>query len=321
MLKKLVFFLVCLILLGLIAIFILADPFQKKSRAGLQIEYPQGSGSVFLGDTYLGRAPLLEEKLQSGEHILKITPDDPKLSSLNLPIYLEGGTLTIVVFNPGENPRNSSSTIFELRKRADKSSAVSFETYPENAFISFDDKEINFSPLTITEVSPGEHHFSVNLPSYEAQEHSFLVLEGYETKITISLAKNIRLMEKEPEEISDTSNLIQVKMNQSNPESTQSGLVQGGSSQSEEIIGAKVEILKTGYFADNQEVLKVRNASSSSAAEIGAAKVGYFFPYLGEKSSDQKWLKIKFNEQQAWVSSDFAKIIGDDQNIVNDEPK
>lgn len=198
MFKKVFFLLIALLVFGVSLFFTLADPLKKNSRAGLQIEYPSGNASVFLDDNYLGQAPLLEEKLQSGEHVLKLDPDEESLSNFNLPIFLEKGTLTIIVYNPGETPKNSSSTIFELRKRTDKKSAVSFETYPENAFISFDDQEVTFSPLLIEDVTPGEHHFTINLPSYEAQDHSFLVLAGYETKITINLAKNLQLTEPEP---------------------------------------------------------------------------------------------------------------------------
>ncbi|MBU1033989.1 PEGA domain-containing protein [Patescibacteria group bacterium] len=216
MLKKLLLLLASLVVFVVALIVVLVDPFHKNSRAGLQIEYPNGSASVFLDESYLGKAPLTEEKLQSGEHIIKITPDDEQLSNLNLPIFLEKGTLTIIVYNPGDNPRNSSSTVFELRKRNDKSSAVSFETYPENAFISFDNQEVTFSPLTIEAVEPGEHHFIVNLPSYEAQDHSFLVLEGYETKVTINLAKNLKIIEEETKTNEATTSVIQEKLDQNN---------------------------------------------------------------------------------------------------------
>lgn len=215
MLKKLLLLLASVLVFAIALVVVFADPFHKNSRAGLQIEYPNGKASVFLDDNYLGKAPLIEEKLQSGEHIVKITPDDEQLSNLNLPIFLEKGTLSIIVYNPGDNPRTSSSTVFELRKRDDKSSAVSFETYPENAFISFDDQEVTFSPLTIEPIDKGEHHFVVNLPSYEAQDHSFLVLEGYETKITINLAKNIKLVEEEENKSNEaTASVIQEKLDQ-----------------------------------------------------------------------------------------------------------
>ena len=188
MLKKVLLLLASIVVFSSALILVTLDPFNKNSKAGLRIEYPSGTALVFLDDNYLGEAPLLEEKLQSGEHTLKITPQDESLTGLSLPIYLEKGTLTIVVYNPGPSSKDSSSTVFELRKREDKKSSVSFETYPENSFISFDEQEVNFSPLEI-EVEPGEHHFVANLPSYEAQDHSFLVLKGYETKITINLAK------------------------------------------------------------------------------------------------------------------------------------
>jgi len=197
-LNKLLLFLASLILLIIAFVLVVLDPFGKNSRAGLRVEYPSGSASVFLSDNYLGQAPLLEEKLQKGEYTLKIIPDDKELSSFSLPIYLEPNTLTIVVFNPGKTAKENSSTVFELRKRDDKKSSVSFESYPENALISFDQQEMTFSPLQINDISPGEHQFTVSLPSYEAQSHSFLVLEGYETKITVNLAKNIILEIEEP---------------------------------------------------------------------------------------------------------------------------
>lgn len=320
MLKKVSLAVVALLLLGIVGILAFADPFKKKTRAGLQIEYPSGNGaSVFLGEDYLGKAPLLEEKLQSGEYILKITPDDTKLSNLNLPIYLEEGTLTIVVYNPGETPRSSSSTVFELRKKENKESSVSFETYPENAFISFDGGEVAFSPLTIDSIQAGEHHFSVNLPSYEAQEHSFLVLEGYETKVTINLAKNLKLADETIEKTNEaTASVIQAKIQENTPTPSASRSASG-------IISPQVEILRTNFFNDGQEVLKAREASSSSAKEVGFALVGSFYPYLGEKSADGKWLKIQLREQTAWISNDFAKVIANNASISatleNNEPK
>jgi hypothetical protein len=299
--NKVLLIAVSALLVSISIIFILTDPLKKNSRTGIQIEYPNGHASVFLNDNYLGKAPLTEEKLQSGEYILKIIPDNEKLSNLNLPIYLEKSTLTIIVYNPGENPKNSSSTVFELRKNDDKSSSVNIETYPENAFVSFDNEEVTFSPLTIKNITPGEHHFLINLPSYEVQDHSFQVLEGYETKITISLAKNIQLIEAETNNNEATTNVIQAKLDQSTSQSSSSAAMSG----------PKVEILSTDFFDGDQEVLKVRTASDSAAQEIGFAKVGFFYPYLGEKSSDQKWLKIQFEENIAWISSDFAKVIED----------
>ncbi len=226
MFKKVLVLLIALLVFGLSLFFTLLDPLQKRSRAGLQIEYPNGRASVFLNDNYLGKAPLVEEKLQSGEYILKIQPDEDNLSSLNLPIYLEKRTRSIVVYNPGDNPRNSSSTIFELHKRNDKTSSVNFETYPENALISFDDQAVNFSPLNIEPVTPGEHHFVVSLPSYEAQDHSFLVLEGYETKITINLAKNLRLAPTIEAENAAAAEVIQEKIEASTAAASNTSVTQ-----------------------------------------------------------------------------------------------
>lgn len=287
------------------AIIFTIDPLGKKTRAGLRVECQGCQAAVFLDDHYLDKTPLLDSNLQSGDHIIKIIPDDQSLAPFNIPIYLEAGTLGIIIYKPGPTPKDSSSTVFELHKLTDsQQSAVSFETFPENAFVSFDGQEIKFSPMRLDNVSPGDHSFIVSLPSYEVQEHSFQVLAGYESRITVDLAKIATDSAGEVLTPSSESAVIQEKYNQD--VATSSGVADGSL-----ILGPKVKILPTNYFVDQEEVLKVRDSSASTALEIGYARVGYYYPYAGETVSDteQNWLKIKFQGGDAWLSSRYAEII------------
>lgn len=271
---------------------ITSDFFSKQRFAGLQIEYPQGKAAVFINDQYLGQAPLFEEKLQSGEVIIKIVPDNDKLASFSLPLTLERKTLTVIVYNPGENPKNSSSIIFELKKLQGNKTALSFESYPEDALVAIDGGEAQKSPFMIENIAKGDHRFAVNLAAYHSKEHSFQILEGYETKITVNLAKNYdqetNLLEEVTEEIKEEV---------------------FEASDSAQISGPKVEIKATNFFIEGEEVLRVRDASASSGQELGFVKSGYFYPYLEEESEDQQWLKINFQGQDAWISSQFAQVL------------
>ena len=283
-----------LVLAASIYFSITTDIFKKQNFAGLQIEYPQGKAAVFINDQYLGQAPLFEEKIQSGEVIIKIVPDKEELATLSIPLSLERKTLSVIVYNPGKNPQNSSSIIFELKKLKGNKTSLSFESYPEDALVSIDEMEAQKTPLEIENLTKGDHHFAVKLMNYHSKEHSFKILEGYQTKITVNLAKNY---DQETKTLEETTEIIE----------TEDNVIEASNSSS--ITGPKVEILSTNFFIENEEVLRVRNASASSSQELGFVKTGYFYPYLNQKSSDQEWLKINFENQDGWISAQFAQIL------------
>jgi hypothetical protein len=220
--------------------------------------------------------------------IVKIVPEDENLAIFSLPLTLEKKTLSLIIYSPGENPQTSSSLIFELKKLGAEKTALSIESYPEEAIVSIDGGEGQKSPLKINNIGPGEHHFATSLAAYYKSEHGFQILEGYESRITINLAKNLDA-EKEIEE--DGMAFV------------------FEASNSAEISGAKVKIKATNYFVDQQEGLKVREASNSSSSELGLVKTGFFYPYLEQKSEDQDWLMINFFGTTAWIASQFAEII------------
>jgi len=178
--------------------------------------------------------------------------------------------------------------IFELKKLGAEKTALSIESYPEEAIVSVDGGEGQKSPLKINNIGPGEHHFVADLAAYYKSEHGFQILEGYENRITINLAKKPESENKvEKEEMAFVFE----------------------ASDSAEISGAKVKIKATNYFVDQQEGLKVREASNSASNELGLVKTDFFYPYLEQKSEDEDWLMINFFGNAAWISSQFAEII------------
>jgi len=188
--------LLALVCLATAVVVVFFDPLKRHNRAGLRVETPRGVTQIFLNEQYLGLSPLLKEDLQAGDYLLKIIPQDNEESKFTIPIHLERGTLAVAIFNAGNSIKQSSSTIFELFAQDSSLSSVSFESYPENALLSFNGSRSDFTPLVIEDLTATEHHFTVNLPSYEAQDHSFYTLQGYQTKVTINLAKLPILEEK-----------------------------------------------------------------------------------------------------------------------------
>ncbi len=322
MIKRYWLFFLSIVILSA-ALFLYFNPPKTINLAGLQIEY-HGSdqyASVFLDDEYLEKAPLFEKAIKSGNHVLKIVPDDENLAELSLFITLSKGTLTVISYTPGASAKESSVVIYELEplKNSDDVGVLSFETHPENALLSFEDDAVQYAPLTLENLEPKEYTYQVSLPSYQTQENVVQVLPGYKIKASITLAKlnsatidpNIDLQQELVDSIVDASASDSTQLTEDES---------WGRAEATAIIGKKVKINSTNFFVDNLEVLRVREAADKNAKELGFAKTNFYYPYIEDLTSDleatasaqtKDWLKIKFEGQEAWVSAEFAELISD----------
>lgn len=322
MIKRYWLFFLSIVILSA-ALFLYFNPPKTINLAGLQIEY-HGSdqyASVFLDDEYLEKAPLFEKAIKSGNHVLKIVPDDENLAELSLFITLSKGTLTVISYTPGASAKESSVVIYELEplKNSDDVGVLSFETHPENALLSFEDDAVQYAPLTLENLEPKEYTYQVSLPSYQTQENVVQVLPGYKIKASITLAKlnsatidpNIDLQQELVDSIVDASASDSTQLTEDES---------WGRAEATAIIGKKVKINSTNFFVDNLEVLRVREAADKNAKELGFAKTNFYYPYLEDLPADleatasaqtKDWLKIKFEGQEAWVSAEFAELISE----------
>ena len=291
------------LVLALIVLLIKYTPWQKLERAGLQIEYNRGQGyaSVFLDDQYLEKAPLAEREIQAGDYILKIVPDDQGLAEFSTPISLEKGTLAVVIYEAGLSAKQSAATVYELHRQAElgRSGSLSVDSYPERAQLSISGQGDLTTPTTIDNLPAGDYQLSISSPGYQSQEQQLQILAGYQTKISVKLAKL------------DETELEQDKTDNSNQEIDSEASQSAATNQAVASQSAQVLIKNTGYFVDDQEVLRVRSASSSSAGELGWAIAEHSYPYLAHLLDDEQsaWLPILFEDQTGWVSSQFAEII------------
>jgi hypothetical protein len=310
------------------AIFLYFNPPHSINFAGLQIEYlgPDQNASVFLDNQFLEKAPLSERNILSGDYILKIVPDDQNLAEFSTPLTLTRGTLTVVSYNPSLTSKKSSATIYEVEaaSNSEKVGTISFETYPEHTLLSFNQQATQYTPVILSNLAPQEYQYRVSLPSYETQEHTLQVLAGYTIRASIKLAKLADDSTSNEELGTDAqSNLITNEPDLLATESTQQNLEKDeswGVMAPELIIGNKVKIQKTGFFVDNQEVLRVRAKASQASQELGFAKSDFYYPAANnlednfdssQSAQPDDWLKIKFEGQEGFVSADFAELIID----------
>ena len=161
----------------------------RPTKAGIQVITTDQPAIVFLNDKYLDRTPLIERNLKPGTYTLRIEPEDSKLAKYETEISLNPNTLTVVTWSPAEDLETSGGVIYELKKINGEKAAVYFTSIPDKATIKFADKPVDFTPLKLDDLEPGEYQYEVSLPSYETQKHTVSLKGGWQTNVTIKLAK------------------------------------------------------------------------------------------------------------------------------------
>lgn len=258
--------------------------FDKPKPAGLQIVTTDQAASVFIDGQYLEKSPLIEKNLKPGEYLIKIEPDDNALAHYETPVTLKAGVITVLTWKAGPTAEMSGGVLYEMETLKDRSaSEITFVTIPDGVIISFDGGEKQIAPISITNVEPGQHTFEAGLPSFESQKHTINALAGQRMIVTIKLAKNDLLPTATPQ-----------------PSPTETPAANEKSELSE-----TVTIIKTNFFRNGVQVLRIRALPNSESEEIGWAEVGKSYPVLDRDPSG--WLKISFDQETTgWVSEKYT---------------
>jgi hypothetical protein len=309
--------------------------FQKPKHSGIQVITNDIPSAVFLNGQHINTTPLNEKTVQPGEYTLKIIPENPQLAEYETTVTLREGLLTVVTWKPAERPELSGGVIYEMEPLDNRSrSEVSFVTIPDGAIISFQSRERTFSPIILTDVAAGHHEYELTLPSYETQKHTINVIPGYRMLIRAKLAKNSTATDATGEENDKQDSGETNSASESATENDAVRALTGSDNDQLPIIPAtpatasarsqalesstnkvattsatatKVQIKKTGFFLNDQEVLRVRDAAGVTGKELGFLPVGDTAPYLKETKSG--WHKISFKSGIGWVSADFSQLL------------
>jgi uncharacterized protein YgiM (DUF1202 family) len=290
--KKLIF--ICFLAISSL-IFSGCNPLEFKQQAGLQVVTGEIDASLFLDDQYLDKTPYINEKIKPGNYNLRIQPDDSSLIPYDIPITLNKGTITIVEWQPNISLETSGGTIYEMEKSSD--TILEFQTIPNNAILTLDDGVKQFSPLVLQDAAEGNHSFEVSLPSYITQQKAVNVFKDHHITLTIILAKEL--------------NAPAIELEEEIPEATKEA---EPTSLLDEENQEKVQILSTGFFVDEKEVLRIRKEPSSSGAELGFAEVGKTYPFKEEVTG---WISIEFNGQVGWISDQYSQKISSSNTDIN----
>ena len=165
--------------------------FPSRKKAALNVTTTP-KATIFLDGEHLGQTPYYNEKLKSGEYVLKIVPESSgqALTPWEGRVNLSPGILTVVNRELGLTQELSSGEILSFEPLADKKAAsISIVTTPDGAVVNLDGEPRGFAPLSIDNISEGEHILVVNSPGYQEKSIKAKTVKGNKLIASIQLAR------------------------------------------------------------------------------------------------------------------------------------
>jgi len=273
--------------------------FNKRGSGAISVSSTP-KATVFIDGAEVGTTPFLNDKLQAGEHTVKLVPEatNDSLVPWEGKVILNPNVLTVINRNLGSTMQDSFGEVIWLEKIDSKDkSSITVISSPDQAVVRIDGEPKGFSPITIDEFNPGGYQVVVASPGYEERTISANTVAGFRLIINVQLAKKIEGIEEETPsgERTETTPTPTVKITPTPKLSPQLTIT---SPQKPYI---KIKETPTGW-------LRVRTEPSTSATEAAKVKPGETFSYLGEEKNG--WYKIEYEEdKEGWVSGTYAELI------------
>lgn len=278
--KLVIFALLILLFLGFVAFrFFVLD---KKNNYGRIQILSSPTASVFIDNLAIGKTPF-ENKYKMGEYMLKLIPEGgaTDAASWQGKIKINKNSLTYINRELGSLDITSAGEILSITKMENSpknrnTGEIYIETEPSGAIINLDNDEKGISPLTLVDITQGNHELSVFMPGFFRRNQKVNVESGYRVNVLIKLA------------IDQTQQKLEKKS-------------EASSSASTDIKNSFVLIkdTPTGW-------LRVREEPSIEGSEAAKVKPGEKYALLEKK---EEWYKIKYDEDKiGWVSASYAEI-------------
>lgn len=274
-------------------------------KAGLQVTTsPQAA--IFLDGNSLGLSPVLEEKLSSGDHTLKIVPSDSSLQPWETKITLASGVLTVIDRKISLLPDQSHGYTLSFEKVSAKDSQLAITTLPDSATIVVDGNPQGFTPLSLDNLSAGDHTIILSSTGFEDKLIRARTLEGYRLTVSAQLSKKPATATVLAETTSTPSAQISPSLTPAptpTPTKKATPVCDPTASSSATIAKPYVEIqdTPTGF-------LRVRDQATTTAAELAQVCPGSKYPYLNDTQGG--WHKLEYAAgKQGWVSGQYSAVV------------
>ena len=266
----------------------------KSSKQGELRVDSQPVASIFLDNKHIGRTPY-KDKVAVGEYTIKLVPE----TTVGTPASWQGkiavgaNLLTYVNSVLSDSELTSAVDVLWLEKISSKTSEVSITTNPDGATMLIDNVTKGVTPLTVSDLAPGDHTLTVNSPGFVSRTLKTKTTAGYRLIASIKLALSGEPIPTPTKEATPSSTLT----GKTTPTktATSSGTLQDPSKPF-----AVIKDTPTGF-------LRVRMEPSTSATESARVNPGEKYHIYDETSG---WYQIIYSgTSKGWISGQYAEKV------------
>lgn len=194
-----------LIFLGLLGILfrfgypLLVQKMGLQGRAGIKVDANLKT-KVFINNREVGVTPFQDENLSEGEVLVALQKINEASSSAGqsaLPtasfkdnflwqgyVKLNSGTLSVVNRDLSDTTTASSGEVITL----EAGDGVTIVSTPTEAVVNVDGKERGRTPLTLSDLSSGEHQFIISHENFLNRSIRANLVDGFNLKLNVDLA-------------------------------------------------------------------------------------------------------------------------------------
>jgi len=281
-------------------------PGRKKSALSVSTT---PKATIFLDGEHLGSTPYYNEKLKSGEYVLKIVPESSgqALNPWEGRITLSPGILTVVNRELGLTQDVSSGEILSFEPLADKNAtSISVVTTPDGAVVNLDGEPKGFAPLSIDSVSEGDHILVISSPGFQEKTIKAKIVKGNKLIASVQLARELidttsEASDEDEDEDEDEEETEETDETTATPEPS-------SSPDSSPEATSSVDDPERPYVEINSPDVgwvRVRDAAGTHGEELTKVDHGEKFPL---NDTDSGWYQIEYNTgKYGWISGKYAE--------------
>ena len=268
-----------------------------RKKAALQVNTTPKS-SIFLDGEFLGSTPYYNDSLKAGEYVLKIVPESSgqALNPWEGRVTLAAGILTAVTRELGLTPDTSSGEILSFEALADKDAvSIAVVTTPDGAVVNLDGEPKGFAPLSIDDVTEGEHILTISSPGYTEKIVKAKTVKGYKLIASIQLAREPFVVTTETDQTATAS---------ASPSTT----LKASPTPNPSPKASPTTTLEKPYVVITSETtgwVRVRKEPTTASDEVAKVNDGEQYPLLDSQSG---WYQIEYAAgQTGWISGQYAE--------------
>ena len=270
----------------------------------------QTPASIFLDNKNIGKTPY-RDKIAAGEYTMKLVSDSTtsQLTSWQGKVTVGQNLLTFVNANLGETDLTTAIDIVWLEKITSKQSELSVTTSPDGATVLVDDVSRGVTPLSIQDISPGDHSISVTNTGFLTRSIKIKTTAGYRVIANLKLALSGASQDIVATEEASTSAVLETPTPKlsGTPKISPTGKTSGTPTPTPKSVTSTTNDPAKPYVVIKDTptgFLRVRMEPSTSASEAGRVNPGEKYALLDTKNT---WYQIKFDGKNlGWVSGQYA---------------